>query len=355
MAKLKKRADGRYQRKITLSDGRQKLIYGKSLAELNAKEDALRADDAAGLEVGDDTLVGEWAKIWFETYKQDLRAATARMYRNTYNLHIGPQLGGMELRKVRAIHVRRVMASVAALSASSQHKVLITMRQLFATARQNRLMQGDPTEGVKITPHARAKGKEYLTPAEADALLEALQEPRARVFCALCLYCGLRREEALGLQWADIGPNSMIIRRAVTFPTGNQPDPSMELKTPASHRILPIPAALQDILGETPHTSEYVVPTTTGEVMTSGAYNKLFAYVKAAAPYPIHAHMLRHTYATTLYRAGVDLRTAQQLLGHATIQMTANIYTHLEAADSLAAVTLIDGYLSRRKEEGSAG
>lgn len=57
--------------------------------------------------------------------------------------------------------------------------------------------------------------------------------------------------------------------------------------------------------------------------------------------------MLRHTYATTLYRAGVDLRTAQQLLGHATIQMTAEIYTHLEAEDSLKAVHRIDEYLEK--------
>lgn len=351
MARLKKRADGRYQRRITLSDSRQKLIYGRSVAELNEKEAALRADDAAGLEVGDDTLVGEWAKIWFATYKQDLRAATVRMYRNTYNLHIGPQIGSMELRKVRAVHVRQVMSAVSDLSESSQHKVLITMRQLFATARQNRLMQGDPTEGVKITPHSRPKGKEYLTPQEAAELLEAVQEPRARVFCALCLYCGLRREEALGLRWADIGRDRVLISRAVTFPTGNAPDPSMELKTQASHRMLPIPSALRAILYATPRTSEYVVPAAGGGIMTATAYRRMFAHVKAAAPYPVHAHMLRHTYATTLYHAGVDLRTAQQLLGHATIQMTANIYTHLEADDSLCAVTLIDGYLHDKSKQ----
>lgn len=354
MAGLKKRADGRYQRRVTLSDGSQKLIYGRSIAELNTKENALRQDDSSGLEIGDDTLVGEWAKIWFSTYKQDLRAATVRMYRNCYNRHIGPLIGGMELRKVRAVHVRRVMSEVSDLSESSQHKVLITMRQLFSTARQNRLMQGDPTEGVKVTPHARSKGKEYLTPQESTELMAAVQEPRARAFCALCLYCGLRREEALGLRWSDIRAGRMLISRAVTFPTGNAPEPSMELKNKASHRMLPIPAILQAVLNETPHTSEYVVPTSAGEVMTSGAYKRLFAYVKKAAPYPIHAHMLRHTYATTLYHAGVDLRTAQQLLGHSSIQMTANIYTHLEQADSLCAVTLIDGYLARQSDEKRA-
>ena len=55
----KKRKDGRYQRKITLSDGRQRIVYGKTLAELNAAADELRAQDNAGLRIGDHTLVGE--------------------------------------------------------------------------------------------------------------------------------------------------------------------------------------------------------------------------------------------------------------------------------------------------------
>lgn len=66
---------------------------------------------------------------------------------------------------------------------------------------------------------------------------------------------------------------------------------------------------------------------------------------KAAAIPDVHSHMLRHTYATTLYHAGIDLRTAQRLLGHSSIQMTANIYTHLEAQDSLAAALKLNNYL----------
>ena len=69
MAKLKNRKDGRYQRKVTLSDGRQRVVYGRTLAELNAAEDALRDQDHAGLKVGDHTLVGEWAKVWIDSYK----------------------------------------------------------------------------------------------------------------------------------------------------------------------------------------------------------------------------------------------------------------------------------------------
>ena len=79
MAKLKKRADGRYQRKVTLSNGKKKIVYGRTLAELAAAEAALRGDDSAGLVVGDHTLVGEWAKIWLASYKQNLRANTIKM------------------------------------------------------------------------------------------------------------------------------------------------------------------------------------------------------------------------------------------------------------------------------------
>lgn len=345
MAKLKKRKDGRYQRKVTLSDGRQKIVYGKTLAELNAAEDSLRAQDQAGLLVGDHTLVGEWARVWLQSYKADLRASTVRMYRGAYNKHIMPELGTMELQEVRPIHIRRVMTSVSGKSVSLQHKVLLTMRQLFETARLNNLILRNPTDGIKTTPHARPMRKEYLTPEEAYTLMQAVTEPRARAFCALCLYCGLRKEEALGLQWSDIGSASLVISRAVTFPNGNQPDPSMELKSKAAHRVLPIPAPLHAILDETLRISVYVVPSPSGSVMTSTCFDRMWRqHVKSLVSFEIRPHMLRHTFATTLYHAGVDLRTAQKLMGHASIQMTANIYTHLEAADGLQVVGKLDAY-----------
>lgn len=345
MAKLKKRKDGRYQRKVTLSDGRQKIVYGRTLAELNAAEDALREQDHAGLQVGDHTLVGEWAQIWISSYKTGLRASTLRMYRGSYNKHIMPVLGSMELQDVRPVHIRAVMRSIAGKSESTQHKVLLTMRQLFETARLNNLILRNPTDGIKPTPHARPTRKEYLTPDEARTLMQCVTDPRARVFCALCLYCGLRKEEALGLQWADIGPSSLVVARAVTFPDGNQPDPSMELKSKAAHRVLPIPAPLRAVLDQTPRISVYVVPSPSGSVMTSTCFNRMWRQcVRKMVSFEVRPHMLRHTFATTLYHAGVDLRTAQKLMGHASIQMTANIYTHLEAADNLQVASSLNRY-----------
>ena len=178
------------------------------------------------------------------------------------------------------------------------------------------------------------------------------QSLKYEVYYKLILATGMRRGEACGLRWSDIGPTSMVIVRGVTFPDGNLPDPRMELKNKASQRILPIPARLRTILEQTPHTSEYVVPSPSGEVMTSSCYERMWnTCVRPKVDYPIHAHMLRHTYATTLYHAGIDLRTAQQLLGHATIQMTAHIYTHLEAADSLTSVHQLNEFWDKSSQK----
>lgn len=350
MARLKKRKDGRYQRKVTLSNGKQKFVYGKTIAEVNAAANALMNQDTAGLEVGDHTLVGEWAKIWLKNYKSDLRAATIKMYRDSYNLHIMEQIGYMELRNVKPVHIRQVMASVASRSESLQRKVLLTMRQLFEEARLNHLIIDNPTEGIKITPHAKAEKKKALLPDEVDILMSVVVESRARVFCALCLYCGLRKEEALGLQWSDIQSNSLTVRRAMTF-LNNQQDPVDDLKTKAAHRVIPIPDKLRAILLDTPHLSRYIVPASNGGDMTRSAFTRMWnSHVVSLVPFPLHPHMLRHTYATTLYRARVDLRTAQKLMGHSSIQVTADIYTHLEQEDSLHVADKLNEYLSGKSE-----
>ena len=343
--KLKRRADGRFQKRVTLSTGKTRLVYGRTEAELKAAVRAVQTQDDAGLEVGDHTLVGDWAKLWMQSYKQNLRPATVKMYKDTYNLHILQHIGSMELQDVRPVHIRAIMAGVAGESESLQHKVLITVRQIMQTAQANHLIRDNPAEGIRITPHARPRKKEYLTQAEAEDLLTRIAEPRAKAFCALCYYCGLRKEEALGLQWQDVGPAALCVTRAVTFAGGNRPDPSMALKNAASHRIVPVPARLREILDATPHLGDHIITTASGGVMTQSAYKKMWAaHVAAVSTLPVHAHMLRHSYATALYHAGVDLRTAQQLLGHASIDMTARIYTHLEAEDGLAVTGKLDDY-----------
>ncbi len=185
--------------------------------------------------------------------------------------------------------------------------------------------------------------------------MQSVTEPRARVFCGLCLYCGLRKEEALGLKWTDIKGGKLTVNRAKTFLT-NQPDPVEELKTGAANRPVPIPEPLRQILLDTPHVSQYIVTGANGNDITRSGFTRLWnSHVVEVVPFHITAHMLRHTYATSLYRAGVDLRTAQKLLGHSSIQMTADIYTHLEQEDAMKEAERLNDYFSKCSQNVVSG
>ena len=144
------------------------MVYGRTIAETNQAADALRDQDRAGLIVGDTTTVNEWGKTWITTYKAGLRNNTLQGYRNAYNNHILPHIATMKLQDIRPVHVR----------------------QLFTTARQNGLMLKDPTEGIKVTPHARPQKKKFLTLDEQNALvsaLEPLEDRRPLCFVALSM------------------------------------------------------------------------------------------------------------------------------------------------------------------------
>ena len=353
MAKLTKRADGRYQRRVTLSDGTSKLVYGRTIAALKTAEDNLRERDRQGLPtVEKHILVGEWAKEWLKSYKSSFRAGTIEMYRNAYNSHIMDIIGGMAVEDVKPVHIRRVMRACASKSESLQHKVLITCKQLFETARLNHIIATTPCDGIKTTKHNIPPKRKNLTDEEQRALLTGLTG-RALTFAALGLYAGLRREEILGLQWGDIVNDRLTVNRAITFPgKSNQPDPDQSLKTKASHRTIPIPPQLIDILEIAKHNSLYVVPASDGGIITRSSVRKLWVYATRIVP-GVHPHMLRHSYATSLYRAGVDLKTAQYLLGHSTIQMTAQIYTHIAEEDVTNSADKITAYFSGEKTKSS--
>lgn len=346
----KKRKDGRYQRKVTLSDGRQKIVYGKTLAELNAAADALRDEDRQGIKIGDNTLVGEWAKIWLENYKSSLRASTIRMYRTAYNCHIMDFIGGIPLRNVKNVHIQNIMKNCAELSESAQQKVKLTLTQLFESAVDNHLITFSPCKKIKITKHKRPEKTKYLTFKQSEILMNSLKGERERALCGLCLYAGLRREEALGLQWSDIKDNCITINRTITF-IHNRPDSCQDLKTKAAHRTIPLTERLKNILDNTPKRSIYIITNANGGEITEQGFKRLWKKVQDTVDFHVTPHMLRHTYATSLCLADVKLKRAQYLLGHSNIQMTADIYTHVTAKDVKNDVIALNEYYNKSSQK----
>jgi integrase len=166
----------------------------------------------------------------------------------------------------------------------------------------------------------------------------------------LMLYAGLRRGEALALRWEDIDGDVIHVKQGVHF-EDNAPVTGAP-KTPAAVRDVPLFAPIREALATVPRTCAFVCTGAEGKPVTSSAWARGWvafnhAMERAAGqPFSVRAHDLRHTFASMLYDAGVDIKTAQKLLGHASPEITMQIYTHLSDAREASSIGKMEAYLS---------
>jgi integrase len=204
-----------------------------------------------------------------------------------------------------------------------------------------------PTDAVQ-RPKGTRKQRRSLTDAERQAMLKAAETHRGGAWVMAMLYCGPRRGETVALKWKDINfkTKEITIKNAAEYETNSNQPTLKDTKTEAGYRTVPMPDQLVKKLKTLPRNGEYVFTTAHGKQLTLTALRRMWngfmrqanieagaelyrnKIIKSALDENITIHYLRHTYATDLYRMGVDLKTAQYLLGHADIQTTANIYTH---------------------------
>lgn len=364
MSNLKRRkSDNRYVKRVPLPDGKYKYAYGYTLEELQSNVDDIKAQAGLGVNVFDNSTVAEWCQKWIEGYFSKLRATTRATYINVYNAHIRPMIGAMRLKDVRQVNINAIMTSVAGQSESAQRNVLSCVRRMFNVAKDNHLIAYNPCSGIHITERSDIPDEDDALMALSDdqkaALLKAVKGLRQELFVNLGVWLGLRREESLGLQWADIDWENQVvhIRHTVTFPQ-NGGIFSGKLKHKASYREIPIPPPLMSLLeSKNPkHTGtlvltlhhkkdpkeetilvSQVVPDAHGGIMSKSGYDKFWKGVSDSVDFEVRSHMLRHTYCTWLYDNGIDVQTAKVLMGHSDIRITSNIYTQIGERQKLNA------------------
>ena len=222
-------------------------------------------------------------------------------------------------------------------------------------------------EKIKV-PHVESVPREPITEEQRDLILRTWKGHRMGVPALIMLYCGLRRGELLALLWSDIdfSARTLSVSKAADMPTNATT--IKKPKTRAGIRTVPIPNAILPALqwARREATSIYVCPSmNTGGIMSAKAYGQAWrSYMhylniqaggkdrsrinpKVIAMEPFTAHQLRHSYATMLYDADVDVKTAQKLLGHADFSVTMKIYTHLSAEKESAGVEKLNQHLDK--------
>ncbi len=269
-----------------------------------------------------------------------------------------PRIGAKKLSKLTALDLQALYANLAefGLSPRSVHHVHRVLHRAFVQAVRWSLIPRNPCDGA-TSPKAPRAELTIWNPEEADAFLLATREHRMHALYVLALTTGMRQGELLGLKWADIDLNTgtLAVRRALQWQRGNGLV-FTEPKTARSRRKIHLSqtalAALRahkdrqsfdrHAAGSAWAEHGLVFCNATGEPLSPTNETKRFQRAVPAAALPaIRFHDLRHTAATILLAKCVHVKLVSEMLGHSTIVLTLDTYSHvIPAMHGDAAVTM---------------
>ena len=368
MAKYKKRPDGRYIRYATqilisyYSNGKRKVktLYAKTIKELEKKEVEYRNTLYKGITIYNEKLTfGEWAEQWLKTYKKDVSERTVSRYKSIIDKYL-LSLSGIQLSKIKIQDLQQILMDMLDKGYSSSIKLTKTvLTQIFKQAIINDYIVKNPTTGLKL-PKYEVNERRALTDEEREIILSVSDFTlKEKAFIQCGLYAGLRRGEILSLRKSDIDFEQDIIhiRRTLVYNT-NQASIKNGTKTKAGIRDIPLYSTLKETLAmlTKESKSEYLFTMRDGNLYSKTAFNRMWQQIMKKInrdraedkQVKITSHYLRHTYATDLYYANVDLKTAQYLLGHEDIKTTIQIYTSLRL-DTNSVNEKLSAYFSQSK------
>lgn len=353
---------GDYIRKTARYNGKKYEATGKTELEAMTK----LAEKLAAAKRGEDLVSGAmtisaWYKQWIDLYKKPkgLTEKSLKMYDEKFNGYIRPAIGHMKLKDVKDVHLQRILNSQAGRSASHVKKIRMVLQEMFKRARQSRLIPYDPAELLEL-PTVKQGRRRSITEEERAAILALAERHRAGLWILTLLYTGMRPGETAALTWSDVDFDHNEIHVHAAKESGNRTIKGP--KTASGVRDIPIHAALLPrLLAARGKPFSLVFPTKAGTVQNEssmrrmwnsfrteldlqlGAKTKDGKIVESVVADDLTPYCLRHTFCTDLQRAGVPINNAKELMGHADIQTTANIYTHRDNTTLHNSIALLDG------------
>lgn len=191
-------------------------------------------------------------------------------------------------------------------------------------------------------PKVKWKPTPIPTTEESRRMMAACKHERGRAMLMLLLTAGLRRAELLDLRTADLAADCSEVT---------------VLGKGEKSRMIPLPAQTQRVLGqylgERDQSSELLFTNAAGKRVSPTTFARWFQRIlkrAGLAEAGIRPHDCRHQYATTVLRSGIDVKTVQELLGHADLQTTAR-YLHSGAEAKRRAAELLPELLGDQQAE----
>jgi integrase len=340
------------------------LVHGGKKDAQEKLRELLQDKSNGALVVRRKETLGEFLDVWLATTAApSVRARTLADYKRVLKYYVRPHLGGARLSKLSPAEVRGMLVKLREQGLSSRtvrmaHEVL---RNALETAVSDRLIRDNPAR-ARLVAKALPQ-KERTPPATLDAeqvagFLDVARADRLAALWILQLFSGLRPSEALALRWADVAGNTLSVTRVLVDRKSGLTQHFAEPKSKTSRRAVVVPAVVVEVLkehrkrqaaerlaaGPAWQDHDLIFCDETGKPLMQDSTRYQFRRLARAAGLPgLTPYALRHSCATLLLGAGIPLKVVSERLGHSTIALTADVYSHVTTSMQQQAADALEG------------
>lgn len=365
---ITKRSDGRWQACVTLDGGKRKFFYAKTRQEAaRLLTNALRDRDRGLPIVGEKLTMAQYLTQWLKDIAPGLKPRSLQRYEEDARLRIVPALGRTPLARLTAQQVQMLYSATLGegLAPGTVAHLHAVLRRALGEAQRLGLVQRNVATLVKA-PRPAKHEMHTLAPEEARRLIEVAADDRLEALYVLALTTGMRRGELLALHWSDVDLEDGYVQ--VRYTLQHLKDGMYTFaspKTAHSQRRVSLTAVAitalrrretrqQDeraLVGSAWKEEDLVFTNALGGPLRANhVLQRQFTPLLRRTGLPlIRFHDLRHTAATLMLRQGIHPKIVAEMLGHSTVSMTLDIYSHVIPDMQRGATEALDRLL------GSAG
>jgi len=332
----------------------KKIIKGTKKEAVTYETKKLRERDLGISIESTNTTLNKYLDEWLDkAAKHRLRERTFEDYKEYLKRYVRHVIGSKKLCDLKPLDIQKLYTDLLErnLSARTVRYAHAVLSSALKQAVKWQILVVNPCDAVDLPKQQRTE-MNALTPAEATKFLEAARTDKWYVIFSLALATGMRPEEYLGLQWKDLNfdTGTMIVRRALVWKRKGGGWSLQEPKTSQSRRTIPLPVSvLKELrehrrkqneerlsIGAEYQNNDFIFAGEFGTpILASNLFRRHFQPIitklveEGKLKKKIRLYDLRHSCATLLLSAGENPKVVSERLGHASIILTLDVYSHV--------------------------
>lgn len=367
---ITQRKDGVYQGRYTDRWGRRKSVYNKSLKDLRKELAIAVSSNELYTSIRDEVILDNWFGQWMEIYKErSIRPNTKREYTHIYQKNISPYIGNRYISSLVKSDIQQLIDKSYdnGYQYERQNKIKVILRDMLQRAVEDNLLINNPVNGIKLRSEKEVKAS-ALTIEEQRVFFDYCHNTFYDNLFNVAVNTGLRPGELFALTMEDIDFDAGTINIDKTLVYQKYLDDECKTfhleppKTKYSIRKVPINSICREYLERQMELKKIVSQkrpkeqntylfvtkfnTPLNSVIYSDAIKAVIRQINLTRPLDnlfkeFSGHTLRHTFATRCFENKVDAKVVQGYLGHASLKMTMDLYTHVTDDKSMADIEKI--------------